>query len=763
MKNCDILRKKTERERENFTPEFFRLQRETDREKFESLLSSDDIYLHDELYDQLKELLKCRNPRRPLSAEDYQQLIAEHIGNTDMFEYGVWVYYPWTKRLVHILDEQEFIEVRTSRNQYKITNSERDLLATKKVGVIGLSVGQSVSVTMAMERGCGELRLADFDVLELTNYNRIRTGLHNLGIKKVVAVAREIMELDPYLVVKCYDAGITEDNIDSFLDDGTGKLDLLIDECDSVDIKILCRIKAKEANIPVLMEASDRGTIDVERFDLEPERPILHGRIQHLDLSKLKHMKSYEEKVPYILPIAGTDTLSTRMKASMLEIGTTITTWPQLASAVALGGGITADVARRIFLDEYHESGRYFIDVEQLIADTKPEQPAAPASATLADSEIDQLIEEAGIGAIVNDIKPDLETISELVAAGAAAPSRGNMQPWKWVYRNHVLYLFLNETGVTGITKKLALASLGAAGENIVLKAYELGWHTDVILFPINADSPLVCTYRFSKADDGTAGEVDSVLALSAAIPLRSTNRSILLERKDISHERLQQLADVAATVPGASLQFLTANEELTQVSELIARAERIRLMDQNGHEDFVKEMIWEGNEDTNRGVSIDALQLRPSEKVAYNMAKNKNVVNYLNKWNVGSALEWFSRKYTLSVPAIGLLTMPGDTQRDFYEGGRALERVWLAATNDKLAMQPLNTLLVLFDELHKDSARFSEKAGAELSAMRKDFERLFALNNRIGEIMLFRVFINDEQLAVQRSPRVPVSQVLSF
>src|SRR5690606_30130690 len=140
------------------------------------------------------------------------------------------------------------------------------------------------------------------------------------------------------------------------------KLDLLIDECDSVDIKILCRIKAKEARVPVLMEASDRGTVDVERFDLEPERPILHGKVDHLDLSKLKDLTSYEDKVPYILPIAGTDTLSTRMKASMLEIGRTITIWPQLVSAVALGGGVTADVARRIFLDEYHESGRYFID-----------------------------------------------------------------------------------------------------------------------------------------------------------------------------------------------------------------------------------------------------------------------------------------------------------------------------------------------------------------------------------------------------------------
>ena len=46
-----------------------------------------------------------------------------------------------------------------------------------------------------MERICGEIRLADFDILELTNLNRIRTGVHNLGLSKTYSVAREISEI----------------------------------------------------------------------------------------------------------------------------------------------------------------------------------------------------------------------------------------------------------------------------------------------------------------------------------------------------------------------------------------------------------------------------------------------------------------------------------------------------------------------------------------------------------------------------------------
>ncbi len=208
MDEIKIVKQQTLQYQDVYMPQVLRLTNSEDKAVFDELLSSGFVFLFDEIKDQLKELFKIRNPKRQLTDADYESLLQAHIGQTDIDTYGVWVYYPWSKRLVHLLDEPEFIEVRTSRNQYKITNKERDLLATKKVGVIGLSVGQSVAVTLAMERSFGEIRLADFDVLELTNLNRIRTGLFNLGIKKVISVAREIAEIDPYLKVTIFEDGL---------------------------------------------------------------------------------------------------------------------------------------------------------------------------------------------------------------------------------------------------------------------------------------------------------------------------------------------------------------------------------------------------------------------------------------------------------------------------------------------------------------------------------------------------------------------------
>ena len=260
-----------------FDPVFFRLKNPDEKESYQSLLSSNPtLIVIDEIRSQLKELIKSLNPALKIVTKDYPGFIRAHVGDVNLNEYGVWVYFPWRNTIVHLLDEDEFVEVRTNRNRYKISREEQEILKTKKIGIIGLSVGQSIALTLAQERVCGELRLADFDIVELSNLNRIRTGLHNLGVNKAVLAAREIKELDPFIKISVFDDGISPENIGDFLS-GDGRVDILVEVCDSVDVKILSRIKARELKIPVVMDTNDRGMLDVERFDLEPVRPLFHG------------------------------------------------------------------------------------------------------------------------------------------------------------------------------------------------------------------------------------------------------------------------------------------------------------------------------------------------------------------------------------------------------------------------------------------------------------------------------------------------------
>lgn len=324
-------------------------------------------FVNDEIERQMKELVRCRYPMG-LSSRDEESYIQDLLQGKSLEEYGVWVYYPWRKSLVHILDEEEFVEVRTNRNQLKISRAEQKVLSGKKIGVIGLSVGQSIALTIAMERTCGVLRLADFDTLDLSNMNRLRTGVFNLSVPKVVITAREIAEIDPYLAVEVFPSGVNTDNYENFLND-KGGIDVLVEVCDSFEVKLESRFRAREARIPVVMDTNDRGMIDIERFDLEPNRPIFHGLVNDLTVEKL-NVLTESEKSKYLMQIVNAQDLSLRMKKSIPEIKCSIVSWPQLASEVVLGGGVTTAVCRSILLGQVTSSGRYYLDVEKIIGIT---------------------------------------------------------------------------------------------------------------------------------------------------------------------------------------------------------------------------------------------------------------------------------------------------------------------------------------------------------------------------------------------------------
>src|SRR6185437_4970612 len=115
---------------------------------------------------------------------------------------------------------------------------------------------------------------------------------------------------------------------------------------------------------------NDRGMLDVERFDLEPSRPILHGLVGDLDPQKLTSLTN-EEKIPIVLQMASAQNVSKRGKASMIEVGQSISTWPQVASSVVLGGAVTTDVTRRVLLGQFKSSERYYVDLDDIIGDNK--------------------------------------------------------------------------------------------------------------------------------------------------------------------------------------------------------------------------------------------------------------------------------------------------------------------------------------------------------------------------------------------------------
>jgi hypothetical protein len=727
---------------EVFLPVLLRLGNEPDKQLYDSLLTNGEVhYHHDEIIGQLEELIKSNNPTIKIKKTEYPQLIEKHLNGRNLHEYGVWVYYPWSKRMVHLLDEEEFIEVRTNRNRYKITRAEQSVLQSKKIGIAGLSVGQSIALTMAIERCCGELRLADFDTAELSNLNRLRTGVHNLGLRKTIIAAREILEIDPYLSVKIFNDGLDAQNLDSFFLEG-GKLDLFVEVCDGLDVKIAGRLKAKELKVPVVMDTNDRGMLDVERFDLEPERPILHGLIEGLSTDNLKDLTN-EEKIPYILRMIGADTMSTRLKASMLEVEQSINTWPQLASSVTLGGALTTDVARRILLNLYHESGRYYLDMEDIVCNTKAEEKTAIPESYIGPPELT----ESEMLEALKRFTPKVESlilqsdeIKQIVEAGLLAPSGGNSQPWKLLYTTQGLFVFHDlhfSYSLLDFNNLGSYIGIGALVENIIIKASALGYGVIHEFFPVNNNKKLIAHIAFLRED------VSKISAgLEPGLTIRTTNRE-LSQKETLSKNFYSQLSSSMQFYHGAQLHLIEDSTLMKDLGNLLSAAERLRILHPRGHYDtFTNELRWTEEEIKSKGdgLDINSLGATQSELAGFRIASDTSAIAFLRQLDGGTAFMKMVNKAVAVSSSLGIITMPQYSESAFLKGGRAVERIWIESNLAGVSFQPISQLIFLLARLAYGKETLEESYRAELEKLQQSLNNLLPELKNKQPVFMFRL-----------------------
>ncbi len=708
-----------------------------DWEQITQLKADKRNFISDEILSQVSDLIKSDFPDKTIPKEELKQKALDFFGNEERDRYGNWIYYPWKHTLVHLLPEKEFIKVRTLRNNYKITPLEQLELSQKKIGIVGLSVGQSVALAMALERSCGEMRLADFDSLELSNLNRIKAGVTSLGLEKLVIAAREISEIDPYIKLTLFDEGVQKENIDDFLT-CNGQLDLLIDECDSFDIKILLREKAKSYGIPVMMDTSDRGMLDVERFDLDRSRKIFHGFLGDVDPTTLLNLTN-TQKVAFGLKITGLETLSPRMKASLLEVGQSITSWPQLASAVFLGGASVAHVGRKLLLGEPVKSGRYYVDLDELIPVDSPEFEVSLPRVQNSDwsSILPQNVMPSGY-------LPDLNELKELISYANFAPSGGNIQPWIWVFdKKGVLHLIHDRARSFSLLDYKGTGSLiafGAALENLRLICAKKGIEIEEISHIRGFAEDLIASVRFlSKSPHPLTDQED--FELVEGIKLRCTNRKNT-ERVKLSNKELAQVYDFLRGNK-LELEYIDQSSELEMLAKVIGGMDRMRLFHDQGLNDFIHELRWNDQEasETKDGIDIATLELSGTERAAMGLLKDPRTVRFFRKFFMGYGLTKISKNTITSASAMFLLNGSTYTPITFLEGGKVLQKIWIWANMNGLSFQPVTASLFIFHQVLKEENHgFSAKEVKEIKELKDSFNLIFNKEKKMEELFMFRL-----------------------
>jgi hypothetical protein len=720
----------------NHAPTTFDLDRADDRARLGALLNGEraPVSKRDALFGQVRELVKARRPGRvaPRELDDAARSFLRERGAET---YGIWVHYPWRRLLVRVLPRAEFVELRTSRNRYKITLAEQERLGSATLGIVGLSAGHSIAVGLALERVGSRFRLADFDAFELSNMNRVASGVPSLGVNKAILAARQLYEIDPYLDVTPFERGITNDTIDAFFDGGT-KLDVLIEECDDLYMKVRLREEAKARGIPVIMETNDRGLLDVERFDGEPERPVFHGLLEGTRSDELLGLDT-EGKTPFLLRILGTD-MSPRLAASLIEIDKTVTGWPQLASGNMLGGAVVTDVARRVLLGQPAPSGRYSVDLEALVASRNAEfaQPFEGVSGTSVPA-ARELERERPVAV---EAKPSRSEIEWLVRQATLAPSGGNDQPWRFVWRRgnelEVRLDRLRSGSFLDFERSASFLALGAAAENAWIAASGLKRAVRLEPFPAPSDPDLA--YRLILGPPSSSVTDHPLLS---ELEARVTNRQ-LGERKPLRPEHGEVLRR-AAREREAELELVTDPKTLEQVGVLLGELDRFRFLCERLHTAMMSELRLNEEEAaaTRDGIDVATLELDAAGMAGLRLLSNPKTSAFLRSLGHGVRLETSARRSIAAASAVGLVSIDGVDSRAHVQAGRAVQNVWLWATRLGLALQPMSIGPYLFARLTRGAGEgFTSDEIGRLSALRERFERVFPATSGRAQPMLFRV-----------------------
>lgn len=626
-----------------------------------------------------------------------------------------WAYYPWRRSAVAILGPEAFRAVRLDRNRHLITDAEQRTLNGLRVGVVGVSAGHAIAYTLAAEGACGTLRLADFDELELSNLNRVPATVLDIGLNKAIVAARRIAELDPYLAVEVVATGLSAQSVQDFLDG----LDVVVEECDSLDMKVLLRQTARARGIPVLMATTDRGLIDVERYDTDPRRPILHGLLGDIDADRLSGLTT-REKVPYVLNILDSQQLSARGAASLVEVGQTLSGWPQLAGDIWVGAATVTSAVRRIGLGEPLGSGRVRVDVnaaldrleEPVVADAVP--AVTPGSATAPQAR---------------------QPVSEVIAQAAiCAPSGGNAQPWHVVAEQDSLTIRLapERTSMMDIAFRGSAVALGAAMLNARIAAAAHEMLGPVAFDTTQPGSPLQATLRFgSGADPGLA-------ALYEPMRHRATNRYHGTPTP-IDPATVKLLEDAAET-EGARLRLLLTRDEIDRSAAILAAADRVRYLTPRLHEEMISELRWPGDPAAETGIDVASLELGPSELPVLGLLSRPDVVARLAQWDAGTALGNNMAERVAASSALAIVYAEGAELIDFARGGSAMQAVWIVAHQCGLAVQPVSPVF-LYGCTKEDLQKASPHFGAELHRLQQELRALAEPAQDEHEVLIFRLF----------------------
>ena len=334
----------------------------------------------------------------------------------------------------------------------------------------------------------------------------------------------------------------------------------------------------------------------------------------------------------------------------------------------------------------------------------------------------------------------DKKTIEKIVEAAAKAPSGDNVQPWRFEVSNDFTQLNLHnlpekDDSYYNYQQMASYIAHGAVIENMAIAAQHWGYKADIELFPDSTNPNHVARVNLTSATE----ECDP---LYEAIVNRCTNR-FPYERVDLPEEDLTKLFDAVKQVDNVKAYFVHNPQTIKRLANAIMVNDRLVFERQDIHHFFFDKVRWNKDqiESTQDGMPVDTLGLNSLDKLFFPLMRFWGFVNAANYLGLSRVIGLKCWNNCRNASLLGQITVKKADKQGFVNAGRAMQRVWLEATRQGLAFQPIIGLPLLIYRLKQNALQaFSARHRQMVEQAEKSLVEWFEIDQSETMIVGFRI-----------------------
>lgn len=331
--------------------------------------------------------------------------------------------------------------------------------------------------------------------------------------------------------------------------------------------------------------------------------------------------------------------------------------------------------------------------------------------------------------------KPE-DLIRGILETSVNAPSGHNCQPWKFIVKEGFLYIRNlpdKDKTLFNYNQRGSLTAQGALIENMVIVASKYGLKSEIELFPQTDDPDLVARVKFFESSEKYSYEY-----LHQYILKRTTNRKAykiapLTKTNQVEiddHVRQEALER-------NTLVLVSDRRGISKAAKLLSVGDRVLFDNFYLHKALFSVVNWTLDEEKRRreGLYVGTKELPlPIRLIFKYLISNWNLMSRLSSLDLPSKMARKRESLYIRCSAIGLVVAAGDSDTDFVNAGRVLQRMWLKATSLGLSFQPVSVgLLYLGQQLQKEQpGEITPKQHSYITAAYKEILGLFSLGKRI-------------------------------